>query len=365
MWSDFGGAVTRSVLAGMCLALCAASSQAEPLRVVPYDRLAAELDGRIGFDGLPRRPEPGLSLDHPLPVDGAWVGAAFAGQAGVIRQSGDGARHDGIGDARADAPLRLVGQGPGQGLAFAHHRGFGSVAVFPLGPDGFGRISGRGEGALAVLFAQDQRAVGLRIHSDYPDPLGSRQTASGDVEILMMARDGRMIGRHAVRLGPGITEIGLERSDGQPGIAGFVLLNTDPGGIAVDDILFARAALLGAAPRLTAPGQARRISTGKERETAMTKGYWVAHVQVDDPEIYEEYKRANAAPFAEFGARFIVRGGEQQVREGEARGRTVVIEFPTYEAALACFDSPAYQQAKAIRDPISSADMVIVKGYDG
>ena len=97
----------------------------------------------------------------------------------------------------------------------------------------------------------------------------------------------------------------------------------------------------------------------------MTKGYWVAHVQVDDPEIYENYKRANAAPFAEFGGRFIVRGGEQQVREGAARGRTVVIEFPTYEAALACFDSPAYQAAKAIRDPVSSADMVIVKGFDG
>jgi uncharacterized protein (DUF1330 family) len=97
----------------------------------------------------------------------------------------------------------------------------------------------------------------------------------------------------------------------------------------------------------------------------MPKAYWVAHVDVQDPQIYEEYKRLNAAPFAEYGARFLVRGGPQTVREGAARGRTVVIEFPSYEAALACFDSPAYQRAKAVRDPISMADMVIVEGYDG
>ncbi|MCM2561426.1 DUF1330 domain-containing protein [Lutimaribacter sp. EGI FJ00015] len=97
----------------------------------------------------------------------------------------------------------------------------------------------------------------------------------------------------------------------------------------------------------------------------MTKAYWVAHVDVDDPETYEKYRQANAAPFAEFGARFIVRGGEQEVREGRVRARTVVIEFPSYEAAVACYESPAYQAAKDIRDPVSSADMIIVKGYDG
>ena len=47
----------------------------------------------------------------------------------------------------------------------------------------------------------------------------------------------------------------------------------------------------------------------------MTKAYWVAHVDVTDPAVYETYKQANAAPFAEFGARFIVRGGDQQQRE--------------------------------------------------
>lgn len=96
----------------------------------------------------------------------------------------------------------------------------------------------------------------------------------------------------------------------------------------------------------------------------MPKGYWVAHVTVEDPAIYEEYKAANAAPFAEYGARFLVRAGAQEVPEGSARSRTVVIEFPTIEAAHACYNSAAYQAAKAIRDPISHADMIIVEGYD-
>ncbi|MGB1179995.1 MAG: DUF1330 domain-containing protein [Lentibacter algarum] len=84
----------------------------------------------------------------------------------------------------------------------------------------------------------------------------------------------------------------------------------------------------------------------------MAKAYWVAHVDVSDPQVYEKYKAANAAPFAEFGARFIVRGGDQEVREGTVRSRTVVIEFPSYEAAV------------DIRKEVSIGDMVIVKGYE-
>ncbi|MBN2905208.1 MAG: DUF1330 domain-containing protein [Rhodobacteraceae bacterium] len=95
----------------------------------------------------------------------------------------------------------------------------------------------------------------------------------------------------------------------------------------------------------------------------MPKAYWVAHVDVRDAETYERYKAANAAPFAEFGARFLVRGGDQQLREGQARKRTVVIEFPSLAAAQACYDSPAYQAAKALRDPVSDGDLVIVEGY--
>jgi uncharacterized protein (DUF1330 family) len=97
----------------------------------------------------------------------------------------------------------------------------------------------------------------------------------------------------------------------------------------------------------------------------MPKAYWVAHVDVADPEIYAGYRAANAVAFAKYGARFLVRGPEQTQLEGHCRARTVVIEFPDLKAATDCFHSPEYQAAKAIRDPVSSADMVIVEGYDG
>ena len=97
----------------------------------------------------------------------------------------------------------------------------------------------------------------------------------------------------------------------------------------------------------------------------MAKGYWVAHIDVDDTETYKTYIAANAAPFAEYGARFLVRGGQYENREGKVRQRTVVLEFDSYETAIACYDSVAYQDAKALRDPVSIGDMLIIEGYDG
>lgn len=97
----------------------------------------------------------------------------------------------------------------------------------------------------------------------------------------------------------------------------------------------------------------------------MNKGYWIVHVTVDDPDAYEVYRRANAAPFAAYGARFLVRGAPQQVVEGAMRPRTVVIEFPSYQAALDCYHSADYQAARALRDPVSTADLAIIEGYDG
>ena len=96
----------------------------------------------------------------------------------------------------------------------------------------------------------------------------------------------------------------------------------------------------------------------------MAKAYWVAHVDVRDPAQYEHYKAANAECFAEFGAKFLVRAGDREVVEGAAKPRTVVIEFPSYQAALDCYHSPAYQAAKALRTPVADGDLVIVEGYD-
>jgi uncharacterized protein (DUF1330 family) len=97
----------------------------------------------------------------------------------------------------------------------------------------------------------------------------------------------------------------------------------------------------------------------------MAKGYWIGRVDVTNPDAYKNYITANAVPFAKFGARFLVRGGAYRVAEGEARDRNVVIEFASYEAALACWDSPEYQAAKAERDGHAVADIIIIEGYEG
>ena len=95
------------------------------------------------------------------------------------------------------------------------------------------------------------------------------------------------------------------------------------------------------------------------------KGYWIGHVDIADPDGYKAYMAANAAPFGQFGGRFLVRGGTREVVEGQVRGRTVVLEFPSYDAALACYRSPDYQAAKRLRDGKSQLDLFIAEGYDG
>jgi uncharacterized protein (DUF1330 family) len=97
----------------------------------------------------------------------------------------------------------------------------------------------------------------------------------------------------------------------------------------------------------------------------MPKGYWIARVDVADMDVYRRYVEANAAAFREYGARFLVRAGRYEAMEGTSRSRNVVIEFPSYDAALACYRSPVYQAALKIRLPVSTADLAVVEGYDG
>lgn len=97
----------------------------------------------------------------------------------------------------------------------------------------------------------------------------------------------------------------------------------------------------------------------------MPKGYWIGRVDVVDADAYRNYVAANAEPFARFGAKFLVRGGPFESVEGEARKRNVVIEFPSIAAARACYNDPAYQRAKAFRAAASTADIILIEGYDG
>ncbi len=98
----------------------------------------------------------------------------------------------------------------------------------------------------------------------------------------------------------------------------------------------------------------------------MAKGYWIGRVDVHDEAAYQKYIGANAAAFEKYGAKFIIRGGAFECVEGAARPRNVVIEFPTYEAALACYHSDEYKAAMAFRAaPVAEADIIVIEGYEG
>ena len=96
----------------------------------------------------------------------------------------------------------------------------------------------------------------------------------------------------------------------------------------------------------------------------MAKGYWVGRIDVSNEEGYKPYAAANPAIFKKFGGRYVIRAGKFECVEGSARTRNVVIEFPDFAAALACYRSPDYQAAAALRNGKAELDLFIVEGHD-
>jgi uncharacterized protein (DUF1330 family) len=95
----------------------------------------------------------------------------------------------------------------------------------------------------------------------------------------------------------------------------------------------------------------------------MPKGYWIANVTILDPQRYAEYQVLAPAALARFGAVFLARGGERVAMEGHSsHERSVIMEFPSYEKALACYHSEEYQRAKATRQDAADVDIVILEG---
>ena len=97
----------------------------------------------------------------------------------------------------------------------------------------------------------------------------------------------------------------------------------------------------------------------------MAKGYWVASVDVSDPEGYKLYVAEKRNAFQKYGARFVTRGGKSEIAEGKGRSRIVIIEFRDYATALECYSSPEYAKAKELRKNSAVADIIILDGYDG
>lgn len=97
----------------------------------------------------------------------------------------------------------------------------------------------------------------------------------------------------------------------------------------------------------------------------MAKGYIIARVRVDDMEQYKKYMALSPDAIAAFGGEFIIRGGQNVMVEGEAETRrTVVIEFPSYQAAKDCYESDIYQSAKKFREGAGEGQFLVIEGVE-
>lgn len=94
----------------------------------------------------------------------------------------------------------------------------------------------------------------------------------------------------------------------------------------------------------------------------MPKGYWIVRVSVHDSNEYPDYLAAARPAFEKFDAKFHVRGGRYVAPEGASRDRNVVVEFKDFDTALACYHSPEYRAARAIRQANADADFLIAEG---
>jgi uncharacterized protein (DUF1330 family) len=98
----------------------------------------------------------------------------------------------------------------------------------------------------------------------------------------------------------------------------------------------------------------------KER---FVSAYIVANVEVSDAAAYDEYRKGVGATIAQYGGRFLVRGGATEVLEGTfAPKRIVILEFPSVERAKEWWDSPEYRPLRALRQRASRGDLFVAAG---
>lgn len=94
----------------------------------------------------------------------------------------------------------------------------------------------------------------------------------------------------------------------------------------------------------------------------MPKAYIIARVTITDPEAYARYADSARVAMARHGATILARGGRVEALEGEARARNVILEFPSMDAALAYWNSPEYQAARAHRLGAAEIELCAVEG---
>jgi len=159
-----------------------------------------------------------------------------------------------------------------------------------------------------------------------------------------------IVGPKLASVTPGIRPAGADKGDQKRACARPIVRAEDPNaaGLAIPDAMSA--------------AMAKQAKPKTNREDVMAKGSWIARADIRDAERYKDYVAAAKPAFEKYGATFLARGGAHTQLEGQARSRNVVIEFPSHQAAVDCYNSPEYQIAAKIRQEVADAEMVVVEG---
>jgi uncharacterized protein (DUF1330 family) len=92
-------------------------------------------------------------------------------------------------------------------------------------------------------------------------------------------------------------------------------------------------------------------------------GYWVVRGSaIKDQKAFDEYSRCWGPIAEKYGARVIAGRGRHESSEGEHHARVLIIEFPSYEQAIACYEDPEYQRSVPYAHRAYDRDLVIVEG---
>ena len=224
----------RALLSILAVAL-AAPAQADSIALVPYETLEPRLVTRVDFEDLPRQMSPGTSLDGVQRFEGARIGERFAGQT-LFHENG----FDRLSPAPLP-PLTLSAGAPGQNLAVSFITTL-SNQVAGLAPPGYPERRAGGEGAIAVLFDRDQFALGFRVAAEIELP---EDAPASLMRVSFFRRDASLIATLDVPLGWGFRGYGFLRDGETEDIAGITVTNSDPEGIAIDDLIFDTDLVLG------------------------------------------------------------------------------------------------------------------------
>lgn len=216
-----------AVLAPLLISLAPIAAQAACERamcIVPKDDI--NFTKLIDFEDVPASIGLGSRIDNVLVKDGARFGERFAGQSRSANVDFE------IISGTPFNPLNVINGGAGETLGAMHVRG--TIVLQGHGPRVYPSVDAVGEGAIAILFDRDQPALSFDIK-------GGEQ---GFASVQFLRRDGSAI--DTLTIGPlSEASYGFARQKMQPNIAGILILNTDPQGIALDNLRFEGVDLMG------------------------------------------------------------------------------------------------------------------------